>query len=134
MNFVPKVGSVFRFNYLWKREQEKGEETGRKSRPACLLIKLASPEHSLLVFAITSQKPTSGRIAMELPLQDCKTCNLKPPAWIILDETNIVAANRLHDFESLEPIGALSSSFILSLQKRARETILAGKIGMVVRT
>jgi hypothetical protein len=31
-------GAIFNYDFVWKREAERGEETGRKTRPVCLQL------------------------------------------------------------------------------------------------
>ena len=33
-----KTGDVVLYSYLWAREHERGEEGGRKARPACVMV------------------------------------------------------------------------------------------------
>jgi hypothetical protein len=114
-----EAGAVFSYSYLWAREAEAGEESGRKNRPACLLIRLSRKQDRLYMFAITSRPPTAGRIAEELSLLECKRCGLTAPAWIILDEFNVTLASELHDFASLRPLGKLSLAFVKMALKKA---------------
>jgi hypothetical protein len=114
-----EAGAVFSYSYLWAREAEAGEESGRKYRPACLLIRLSRKEDRLYMFAITSRRPIAGRIAEELNQLECKRCNLTAPAWIILDEFNVTLISELHDFVSLRPLGKLSPAFVKLALKRA---------------
>jgi hypothetical protein len=53
-----RPGEVFRFHYLWSHESERGEESGRKIRHACLLVKAG---HALYLFPVTSKKPLPRR-------------------------------------------------------------------------
>jgi hypothetical protein len=34
-----KAGDVIRYGYLWAREAAKGGESGRKARPACIVVR-----------------------------------------------------------------------------------------------
>ena len=47
-------GGVCRFNYLWSHEHDRGEESGRKIRHACLIVETAD---ALYLFPFTSKKP-----------------------------------------------------------------------------
>ena len=106
-----EAGAVYSYHYLWSREADAGEESRRKSRPACLLITLSGQADRLYMFAITSRPPAAGRIAEELNQLECKRCGLTAPAWIMLDEFNVTPSQELHDFESLRPLGKLSPAF-----------------------
>jgi hypothetical protein len=35
-------GQVVRFHYLWNRQALEGEETGRKARPVCVVVRTAA--------------------------------------------------------------------------------------------
>jgi hypothetical protein len=57
-----KPGVVIRYPYLWKRESDKGEDAGRKDRPACLAIVVPINELTYVyLLAITSQAPTADQ-------------------------------------------------------------------------
>lgn len=61
-------GSVIRYAYLWAREQGRGEESGRKNRPTCVMIIMrGSGGDTPLLFAITSRAPAAGTDAVEIP-------------------------------------------------------------------
>jgi hypothetical protein len=32
-------GQIVRFFYLWKRQADAGEESGRKARPVCIVVR-----------------------------------------------------------------------------------------------
>jgi len=34
-----EAGDVVRFHYLWTRQAAKGEESGRKARPVCVVVR-----------------------------------------------------------------------------------------------
>jgi hypothetical protein len=36
---MPEPGQVVRFVYLWKRQATVGEESGRKARPVCVVVR-----------------------------------------------------------------------------------------------
>jgi hypothetical protein len=105
-------GAIYRFNYLWAREHDQGEESGRKDRPACLLLRPEAFPEILVMFAITSQPPSSDQTSVEIPVSECEKGGLYSPAWIILDEYNLVHASRSPDFTSLDPIGRFSDRFL----------------------
>jgi hypothetical protein len=53
----PANGLVISYDYFWAREHDRNEESGRKSRPACVQIIVARGESGTVValFPITSQ-------------------------------------------------------------------------------
>lgn len=116
---VLERGAIYRYSDLWAREFDAGEESGRKDRPACLLVRPPSQPEIMFMFAITSQEPRKGRIFDTLPKDECKRCGVKPPAWIMLDEYNIATESELHDFNSLEPLGKLSAAYLKKISLTA---------------
>ena len=126
-------GAVYSYSFLWAREADAGEESGRKNRPACLLIRPSVNPDILYVFAITSRSPAEGRVAEKLPPLECIRCGLREPAWIILDEYNIALAGQLHDFASLEATGKFSAGFVKSLAEKAVTAAKSGRSSGVLR-
>lgn len=59
----PSVGEVFRYPFLWKREELSGETEGRKKRPACIAVTIAKHDGEPVVFIlpITTQPPLPTR-------------------------------------------------------------------------
>ena len=86
----PETGLVVRYNFLWPREHDRGEREGRKPRPACLVVPLNVPERTVVVFPITRQPPTRGRIAVEIPETERRRLRLPGDqrSWVMLDESN----------------------------------------------
>ena len=59
-DLVPEPGLVIPHVYLWRREHESGEESGRKARPALVVIAIAVAENGrtrVAVCPITTQTP-----------------------------------------------------------------------------
>jgi len=72
--FKPANGLVISYNYLWAREHDRHEESGRKARPACVQIIIANGENGTVValFPITSQPPQAERTALAIPEMDAR--------------------------------------------------------------
>jgi hypothetical protein len=117
------VGQIYRFSYLWAREHDRGEDSGRKDRPACLLLRSAKSPDLLVMYAITTSRPDSGRVALEVPQIERRAAGLDQKCWVVLDEFNISSASDPVDFASAQPIGAFSSAFVRRLLEMARTTI-----------
>jgi uncharacterized protein YifN (PemK superfamily) len=88
----PEVGLVFPYYYLWRREHERGEESGRKSRP-CILIVVAAiakgNRQTVIAVPVTTQKPDSTRSYVEIPDRVRRHLGLNAPqCWVICDEYN----------------------------------------------
>jgi len=78
----PSNGLVIYYNYLWAREYDRHEESGRKARPACVQIIIARGESGTVValFRITSQPPQAGRTALEIPETEARRTGLTIPS------------------------------------------------------
>jgi hypothetical protein len=57
-----RTGMVVSYSFLWKREQEKGETSGRKDRPAAIVVIRSDlgPGELVYVVPITHSGPTQG--------------------------------------------------------------------------
>ena len=88
----PAPGLVFPFVYLWRREHERGEESGRKPRPCVVVIAVtAAPGGAIrvVVSPITSQNPGETRAAVEMPRRVKAHLGLDAErSWVICDEYN----------------------------------------------
>jgi hypothetical protein len=80
------------YPYLWRWQQDKGEDAGRKDRPVCVAIASTDP-HGLTHLALlpmTGTQPRADQIALELPPLEVRRIGLKEHkrAWIIVSEYN----------------------------------------------
>ncbi|UVC07771.1 hypothetical protein IHQ71_21670 [Rhizobium sp. TH2] len=119
-------GGVYRFNYLWSHERDRGEESGRKIRHACLIVETTD---FLYMFPFTSKKPvarTAGekRMFEVVPEIECRRVGLSgsSPSYLVLDDFNKVSRSKLYDFEGIDPVGTLSPKF---MEKCARQFLQA---------
>ncbi len=128
-----KVGDILRFNYLWAREAEQGEESGRKARPVCLIVRTASDPANLFLLPLTSKQPAHKRAALLVPEMECRRAGLQTPCWIILDEYNFVAMDVAYDFESLRPIGSFAAAFLQQVASRLKAEATARRLKRVMR-
>lgn len=88
---VPEPGLVIPYIYLWRREHEAGEESGRKTRPCLIVVVVprAAGKFRVAVVPITSRQPDMSRSSVELPRRII--CHLGLDAarsWVICDEYN----------------------------------------------
>src|SRR5260370_41224622 len=116
--FKPANGLVISYNYLWAREHDRHEESGRKAHPACVQIIVADGESGTVValFPITSQPPQAERTALAIPEMDARRIGLTTPSWIIVDEWNLDdLANSPHIADS-RPIGLSRPAFMKPLR------------------
>lgn len=133
----PVAGDVFRYPFLWKRQQMQGETEGRKSRPVCMAVTAANAEGNTVLFIvpITTQPPATGRIAVEVPAIEARRAGLdiEKPCWVMLDEFNSDVFERSYVFEDRTPLGAFSPKFTAKLQEILLEAAKGGKARNVTR-
>lgn len=129
-----EIGAVYNYAYLWARQRDAGEISGRKNRPAALLLRNSRLPDLLFMFAISSSPPDSGRLALRLSPSECDRAGLRSPAWIYLDEFNVSSAADPVDFAGVAPLGNLSRSFVDRVRRAALENIRARRAIVVARS
>lgn len=127
-------GSLYRFNYLWSREHEKSEVSGRKARPVCLVVRSSASPAALFLFPITTQAPSTDTIALEVPIAELRRGGLATPCWIVVDEYNRVDEDELYDFESLTPLGTFSLAFLKQVAEEIAEAAKRRRLKAVPRS
>ncbi|HYG88013.1 MAG TPA: hypothetical protein VD978_17295 [Azospirillum sp.] len=88
----PKPGRVIRYEYLWRRQALRGQDTAEKDRPACIIVAVhrAQGDTRVLLLPITRSAPTGGDAAYEIPLRLKEHLGLDADrSWIVLSEANI---------------------------------------------
>ncbi len=88
-----KAGDILdNYPYLWLRQKRAGETEGRKSRPVCIAIAVASGDGNthLALLAISSQAPKANQVAIAVPELERRRIGLedKRDAWVYLSEYN----------------------------------------------
>jgi hypothetical protein len=127
-------GDIVRFFYLWKRQADAGEISGRKARPACIVIKAGGTPEALYLFPITSQVPGDDRVSLAFTEIDCRRAGLSFPCWIVLDEYNRVELDKAYDFESMKPVGRISPAFLKKIALTIKNTAQQGRLHAVSRS
>jgi len=121
----PKPGEVFRYPFLWKRQEAGGESEGRKKRPVCIAVTVTNLDGETVVFIlpITTQPPMPRRHAIEIPQIESQRVGLELHVrkWVMLDEINTDIVERSWVWDDRRPLGAFSSAFTA----RIRTTLLA---------
>lgn len=88
---APEPGLVIPFVYLWRREHDAGEESGRKIRP-CLIIAVVRRSPSkvrVAVAPLATKVPDTKRSAIAIPARVGAHLGLDAaPSWVICDEYN----------------------------------------------
>ena len=92
MSFPPPLaGMVIRYAYLWRDEQHRGLEDGRKDRPCAVLLAVANQASGKreYVLPITHSPPHDRAEAIELPQSTKRRLGLDGErSWVVLTEAN----------------------------------------------
>jgi len=128
-------GLVISYNYLWAREYDRHEESGRKAHPACVQIIIARGESATVValFPITSQPPHRDRAALGIPEMEARRIGLTIPSWIILDEWNLDDLAKSPHIADSRPLGRLSPGFMRQVRREAAARIRGRRYRSVPR-
>jgi hypothetical protein len=134
----PTAGEVFRYPFLWKREELSGETEGRKKRPVCIAVTVAKQDGETVVFIlpITTQPPQPARHAIEVPEIESQRVGLETHVrkWIMLDEVNTDIVERSYVWDDRKPLGAFSPAFTAKIRVTLLELAKAGAAKLVDRT
>ena len=114
-------GSILSYHYLWARQADAGEESGRKARPVCLAVTSPSDASLVYLFPITSQKPTDAPAGLAITEIECRRGGLRHPSWLILDEYNQVDLADAYDLAATAPLGRFSAAFTKAIATRIRD-------------
>jgi mRNA-degrading endonuclease toxin of MazEF toxin-antitoxin module len=88
---IPKPTDVISYAYLWSREAEKGEESGRKDRPVVVVLSaiVRKDRTQLLVAPVTHAAPERSDDAIEIPANVKAQLGLdRQRSWIVVTELN----------------------------------------------
>lgn len=131
----PAHGDIILYSYLWAREFDQGEESGRKARPTCVMLIVAGRDgrQRPLLFPITSQPPRPGARFVEIPETEARRAKLYTPAWVIVDEFNTDDLATSWVIEDSEPLGRFSRKFMARIAVEAAAAIRAGAVRSVPR-
>jgi hypothetical protein len=128
-----KAGDLLRYYYLWAREADAGEETGRKARPVCIVVRTPATPAALFLFPLTSQKPDRWRPHLAISEIECRRGGLDYPSWLFLDEYNRVQVDEAYDLVTTKPIGAFSPAFVRKIAGVIKETAAQRRLRGIVR-
>ena len=128
-------GDVILYAYLWAREHERGEESGRKARPTCILLIVPGRDGKPkpLLFPITSQPPRVTARAIQIPETEARRAKLHTPAWVIVDEFDTDDLATSWAVEDTKPLGQFSRKFMARIAAEAAAAIRAGAARSVPR-
>lgn len=134
----PAAGEVFRYPFLWKREELSGETEGRKKRPVCIAVTFAKQDGETVVFIlpITTQPPLPSRHVIEVPEIESQRVGLETHVrkWIMLDEVNTDIVERSYIWDDRKPLGAFSAAFTARIRTTLLTLAKAGAAKLVDRT
>ena len=134
----PAAGEVFRYPFLWKREDLSGETEGRKKRPVCIAVTVARQDGETVVFIlpITTQPPLPSRHVIEVPEIESQRVGLETHVrkWIMLDEVNTDIVERSYVWDDRKPLGAFSAAFTARIRTTLLTLAKAGAAKLVDRT
>lgn len=136
MSGPPARGDVVEYPYLWRWQQRKGEESGRKPRPVCVAIVVEREGKTHLFLApITSSEPEDDRKALEVPALEAKRGGLRAGrSWIILDEVNYDLFEDSHDYNPGKPrLGRFSDPFTAKILSELQSQRARGRLHSVKR-
>lgn len=131
----PAHGQVILYSYLWAREHDRGEESGRKARPTCVLLIMAGKDGRPrpLLFPITSRPPGPSTRFVEIPETEARRAKLYTPAWVIVDEFNTDDLATSWAIEDAEPLGQFSRRFMSRIAAEVAAAIRASGVRSVPR-
>jgi hypothetical protein len=140
----PVPGLVIRYSYVWRREADKGEESGRKQRPCAVILTVQRENGETIAYVapLTHSAPKeqweaialSGAVRRRLGLDDL-------PSWVVTTEFNAFrwpGADLAMLPEDLAPgevaYGSLPSILVDRITLQFRENTARGRVRAVKRT
>ena len=98
LSIEPKPGLVVRYDYLWRRENAAGRDTGGKDRPCAIVLAApaqADGSRKVVLCPITHSPPQAGQSAVEIPPRVAQHLGLDHErSWIKTHETNMLTWER----------------------------------------
>ena len=109
----PLPGDIWRYDYLWRWQHERGETEGRKRGPSAFVavVKDHAGKTNLFILPLTSQPP-GERLAIEVPQIEKRRAGLDDlRIWVMLDEYNHDLLESSFYFDPNARLGAFSGAF-----------------------
>jgi hypothetical protein len=89
---APEPGLVIRYAYLWRRQQQAGQDEGTKDRPCAVVLAVTdnrTRKPRVIVLPITHVAPQEPTVGLELPGPTKRRLGLDGErSWIIVSEAN----------------------------------------------
>jgi hypothetical protein len=127
------AGDILRYYYLWSHQADAGEQSGRKSRPVCLVVRTSANPATMFLFPITTKEPGAGRGFVPVSEIECRRGGLDFPVWLILDEYNRVQADETYDLAAPRPLGAFSPAFLRKVAQSIKALSAQHRVRAIVR-
>jgi hypothetical protein len=128
-----KAGDVLRCYYLWARQAGDAEESGRKERSVCLLVKTPTEPVKLFLFPITSRSPDPSIAHIAVSEIECRRGGLRFPSWLILDEYNLLRLDEAYGLASTTPIGTFSPALVRKVATLIKQAAAQRRLRVVIR-
>lgn len=87
----PEPGLFLSYGYLWKWQDEMGDDTGEKNRPCVIVLSTENNDGDtvVMVVPVTSRQPRPDRGSVEIPAKVQAHLGLDgEQCWVIIDEVN----------------------------------------------
>jgi hypothetical protein len=127
------AGDILRYYYLWSHQADAGEQSGRKPRPVCLVVRSTANPASMFLFPFTTKEPTGERGFLAVSEIECRRGGLDFPVWLILDEFNSVQADETYDLASPRPLGTFSPAFLRRVAQAIKDLSAQRRVRAIVR-
>jgi hypothetical protein len=125
-------GIVILYDYLWAHQADRGEDSGRKSRPCCVHVIVRSDRGPVsALFPITS-RPAASRAALSIPETELRRVNLSA-GYVVVDELNLDDFPRSPYVADPKPLGTFSAAFMRRIRTAAAEAVRSGQHRSVPR-
>jgi hypothetical protein len=130
-------GLIIRYDFLWKREADRGEETGRKACPVCvqlLMDRSGRAAEPVILLPLTTKEPYGDTIGIEVPELEARRAGLSARAWVVINSFNYDAdlASSPH-VAAARPLGSFSPTFAMTIRRALKRAIADRKAVFVQR-
>jgi hypothetical protein len=111
----PQPGDLWRYDYLWRWQADRGENEGRKPRPVAFVASIRTDDGKthLFILPLTTSSPGTDRLFIAVPEIECRRAGLPDavPVWLMLDEYNYDVLPTSVTFEPDGRIGRFGPAF-----------------------
>jgi hypothetical protein len=140
----PTPGLVIRYSYLWRREANQGETSGRKLRPCAIILATVQHDDETIVYVapLTHSPPAEPWSGIVVPTAVKRRLQLdEEPTWVVTTEFNAFRWPGV-DIAALPPsadakefvYGELPERTVTQLLDAFRENVRQGRVRVVKRT